>query len=139
MKTLFAETALTPTGWAKDLRISVSDAGDIVNCEPNASPKGAERLAGTVLAGDAEPAPHAFQRAMAGLTEHTSGAATASGPGAKRCTGSSPSLPRRSHAIRGAALCRDGEVGLHRGREFTTSSRTRARGPYADCALMSEP
>jgi formimidoylglutamate deiminase len=72
MKTLFAETALTPAGWAKDLRISVSDAGDIVSCEPHASPERAERLAGTVLPGMPNLHSHAFQRAMAGLTEHTS-------------------------------------------------------------------
>ena len=75
MKTLFAETALTPAGWARDLRITVSPAGDIVACEPNASPDGAERLAGTALPGMPNLHSHAFQRAMAGLTERSSGAA----------------------------------------------------------------
>jgi formimidoylglutamate deiminase len=75
MKTLFAETALTQSGWARDLRIVVSDEGDIVECTAEASPDGAERLAGTVLPGMPNLHSHAFQRAMAGLTEHTTGAA----------------------------------------------------------------
>jgi len=96
MKTLFAETALTPTGWAKDLRISVSDAGDIVNCEPNASPKGAERLAGTVLPGMPNLHSHAFQRRH-GRTDraHFRRRRQLLDLARNDCTGSSPSLPPR--------------------------------------------
>src|SRR5579883_2210601 len=73
MKTFFAETALMPEGWARDVRLTVDDAGDLVACEPGAAPGGAERLDGTVLPGMPNLHSHAFQRAMAGLTEQSSG------------------------------------------------------------------
>lgn len=66
MKTVWAKSALLPSGWATDVRIEI-DAGRIVNVQANAA-----------MAGEATdlllPAPvnvhsHAFQRAMAGLTE----------------------------------------------------------------------
>jgi formimidoylglutamate deiminase len=75
MKTLFAETALAPTGWVRNMRIEVSSSGEIVACQPEAAAEGAERLAGTVLPGMPNLHSHAFQRAMAGLTEHTTGSA----------------------------------------------------------------
>src|SRR5579885_2538721 len=72
MKTLFAETALTAAGWARDLRIVIDDAGDIVSCEAGAAPDGAESLAGPAIPGMPNLHSHAFQRAMAGLTERAS-------------------------------------------------------------------
>jgi formimidoylglutamate deiminase len=62
----FARDALLPEGWAKDVLISVQD-GDIVAVEAGAS--GPQPLAGPVLPGMANLHSHAFQRAMAGLTE----------------------------------------------------------------------
>jgi formimidoylglutamate deiminase len=64
----YARDALLPTGWARDVRISV-DGGSITAVETSADAKGAERLAGPVLPGMANLHSHAFQRAMAGLTE----------------------------------------------------------------------
>ena len=75
MKTLFAETALMATGWAHNVRLVVTPAGDILACETDAPPDGAERLRGTVLPGMPNLHSHAFQRAMAGLTERSTGAA----------------------------------------------------------------
>src|SRR5882724_9054478 len=75
MKTLFAETALLPDGWARDVRLSVKASGDIAACETGATADGAELLRGTVLAGMPNLHSHAFQRAMAGLTERSTGAA----------------------------------------------------------------
>ena len=66
MKKYFAREALLPLGWARDVVISV-DKGDIVEVEANSS--GGEKLAGPVLPGMANLHSHAFQRAMAGLTE----------------------------------------------------------------------
>src|SRR5258706_1688501 len=68
MKKYFARDALLPSGWARDVLISV-DGGDIVAFEPLAAPDGAERLHGPVLPGMANLHSHAFQRAMAGLTD----------------------------------------------------------------------
>lgn len=67
MKSVWAKTALLPTGWESEVRIDVGDDGRIARVE-----SGAER-AGTT-ADMLLPAPvnvhsHAFQRAMAGLTE----------------------------------------------------------------------
>ena len=67
MKTYFARDALLPDGWARDVRIAVDERGDIAVVESNA--KGGEPLAGPALPGMANLHSHAFQRAMAGLTE----------------------------------------------------------------------
>ena len=67
MKTYYAREALLPSGWARDVRITVGD-GAITAVEPGAA-KGAERLHGPALPGMANLHSHAFQRAMAGLTD----------------------------------------------------------------------
>jgi formimidoylglutamate deiminase len=67
--TYFASRALLPNGWARDVRLAVSPAGDLVECRPGAAAQGAERLRGAVLPGMPNLHSHAFQRAMAGLTE----------------------------------------------------------------------
>lgn len=66
MKKYYAREALLPRGWARDVAITV-DRGDIVAVTPNS--RGGEKLAGPVLPGMANLHSHAFQRAMAGLTE----------------------------------------------------------------------
>jgi formimidoylglutamate deiminase len=62
----FARDALLPEGWAKDVLLSVEN-GAIVAVETGA--RGPQPLAGPVLPGMANLHSHAFQRAMAGLTE----------------------------------------------------------------------
>lgn len=69
MRRLHAPAALLPTGWAEDVAITLDDAGMIATVTPGMSPAGAERLAGTLLPGMTDLHSHAFQRAMAGLTE----------------------------------------------------------------------
>jgi len=68
MKSYFAEHALLPGGWARNVRIGVT-AGDFGEVGAESSAEGAERLAGPVLPGMANLHSHAFQRAMAGLAE----------------------------------------------------------------------
>ena len=70
MKKYYARDALLPQGWAQDVVIAV-DKGDIVAVQTNA--RGGERLAGPVLPGMANLHSHAFQRALAGLTEVRAG------------------------------------------------------------------
>ncbi len=71
MTTLFAERALLPEGWAEDVRVSLGPDGRIAAVEEATAPQaGDERLGRRILL----PAPgnlhsHAFQRAMAGMTE----------------------------------------------------------------------
>ncbi len=70
MTTLFAPDALIPEGWARDVRVTI-DGGRIRAVEPGARPaEGDERLEGRALV-PAMPNlhSHAFQRAMAGMTE----------------------------------------------------------------------
>ncbi len=66
---LFAERALLADGWADDVVFSIGDEGRIAGVERNASPIGASRLSGPVVPAVADLHSHAFQRAMAGLTE----------------------------------------------------------------------
>jgi formimidoylglutamate deiminase len=68
VKTYYARDALLPSGWARDVRITVDD-GAITAVEAGAAANGAERLHGPVLPGMANLHSHAFQRAMAGLTD----------------------------------------------------------------------
>ena len=69
MPSLFARDALLPDGWAKDVRIEVDSSGNIAAATPDSAPGGGDTLAGPVLPGMANLHSHAFQRAMAGLTE----------------------------------------------------------------------
>ena len=68
MKKYYARDALLPSGWARDVCISV-DGGDFAAVEANGTANGAKRLHGPALAGMANLHSHAFQRAMAGLTD----------------------------------------------------------------------
>ncbi|WP_373356310.1 formimidoylglutamate deiminase [Pseudoroseicyclus sp. CXY001] len=63
---LWAEEALLPDGWAKDVAIGV-EAGRITEVTPGAPPLGPRHA--MLLPAPANAHSHAFQRAMAGLTE----------------------------------------------------------------------
>jgi formimidoylglutamate deiminase len=70
MTTLFAPSALLPAGWAHDVRVTL-DGGRIAGVEPDAARADSDlHLAGCALL-PAMPNlhSHAFQRAMAGMTE----------------------------------------------------------------------
>nr|WP_314477021.1 formimidoylglutamate deiminase [uncultured Pseudomonas sp.] len=69
MPAYFAQRALLPSGWARDVRFDVGADGHLASVEAGASADGAERLAGPVLPGMPNVHSHAFQRAMAGLAE----------------------------------------------------------------------
>ncbi|MCF3934821.1 formimidoylglutamate deiminase [Acuticoccus sp. M5D2P5] len=66
MDRIFASEALLPGGWARDVAI-VIDGGRIASVTPNAAPDGLRVDA--LLPAPANLHSHAFQRAMAGLTE----------------------------------------------------------------------
>jgi formimidoylglutamate deiminase len=72
MSTLVADSAFLPTGWAREIWLEITPGGDLATSEPGKS-DGAERLAGAVLPGMPNIHSHAFQRAMAGLTERAGG------------------------------------------------------------------
>ena len=72
MPSLLAACAMLPSGWARDVRIDIATDGTIVAVTPNVAPRGGdriERLGGPVVPGMSNLHSHAFQRAMAGLTE----------------------------------------------------------------------
>ena len=64
--------ALLPGGWARDVRITVAD-GLITAVEPSVLPAPGDERHGAVVPGMNNLHSHAFQRAMAGLTERGSG------------------------------------------------------------------
>jgi formiminoglutamate deiminase len=65
---LFFANALLPTGWARDVVISVAD-GVIASVAANSSSADAQIINGVALPGMPNLHSHAFQRGMAGLTE----------------------------------------------------------------------
>ncbi|MFT3687485.1 formimidoylglutamate deiminase [Paenirhodobacter sp.] len=67
MTVLWAERALLPEGWAENIRVTLSPEGRIAEVTPDAAPEG-QRF-GLLLPAMANLHSHAFQRAMAGLSE----------------------------------------------------------------------
>lgn len=67
MATLWAQQALLAEGWARDVRVDIGEDGRIAAITPDAEPAGT-RL-GALLPAPCNAHSHAFQRAMAGLTE----------------------------------------------------------------------
>ena len=67
MSVIWAEQALTAKGWARDVKVEIDDAGRISGVTPGSAAQGT-RVA-TLLPAPVNVHSHAFQRAMAGLTE----------------------------------------------------------------------
>ncbi len=68
---IHAKRALLPDGWAGDVRITLKD-GLIRSVTRNAAPEAADHSVDTLLPAPGNLHSHAFQRAMAGLSEHRS-------------------------------------------------------------------
>ena len=69
MPLLFANDALLPSGWARDVLLEWNDDGRLARVVAGAEAGSAQRAAGPVLPGMPNVHSHAFQRAMAGLAE----------------------------------------------------------------------
>ncbi|SEK69966.1 formimidoylglutamate deiminase [Roseovarius azorensis] len=67
MTQIWASQALLPSGWAPDVSVEIDETGHIVRVTPGAPPAG--HRTGLLLPAPANAHSHAFQRAMAGLTE----------------------------------------------------------------------
>jgi formimidoylglutamate deiminase len=67
---LFAPLALLPEGWRHDVAVDVDASGSISAVAVGADANGRDRLDGPIMPGMPNLHSHAFQRAMAGLTEH---------------------------------------------------------------------
>ncbi len=74
---LFATHALLPDGWHRNVMLEWNDAGTLLNVKSDLSevPVGVITAAGPVIPGMPNLHSHAFQRAMAGLTEYRANAA----------------------------------------------------------------
>ena len=72
MPTIQAETALLPDGWAENVVIEIADNGRIASVIPNVTDASAKVYVFCLLPAPVNAHSHAFQRAMAGLTEHRS-------------------------------------------------------------------
>jgi formimidoylglutamate deiminase len=68
-RSYFAREALLPTGWHKDVLMTVADNGTFVQVTPAATEEPESERVGVVLPGMVNLHSHAFQRAMAGLAE----------------------------------------------------------------------
>ena len=69
MKFFFAEQAMLRDGWDDNVTIDIDDEGYIAAVRTGQKPGGAEHAGGPVIPGMANVHSHAFQRAMAGLSE----------------------------------------------------------------------
>jgi len=70
MPDIFVTQALLPTGWASDVLLAVDEGGILAKVVPGAGAvAGADRLDGVAVPGVPNVHSHAFQRALAGLTE----------------------------------------------------------------------
>ena len=67
MTTLWAAQALTPAGWRENVRVDLGDDGRIAAVAADAQPAG--HRVGILLPAPVNLHSHAFQRAMAGMTE----------------------------------------------------------------------
>ena len=67
---LFAQEALLPSGWASQVLLQWDERGQLTSVQTHAEPGDAPRAKGPVLPGMPNLHSHAFQRAMAGLTEY---------------------------------------------------------------------
>ena len=67
MQQIWAETALTAEGWQNHVLVSVDSTGTIASVKPDSGPSGYRT--GILLPAPVNLHSHAFQRAMAGLTE----------------------------------------------------------------------
>jgi formimidoylglutamate deiminase len=73
-RTLFAEHALLPTGWAHDVLLRWDATGTLTTVQPGAfATSDTARAAGALVPGMPNLHSHAFQRVFAGLSEHRSG------------------------------------------------------------------
>ncbi len=72
MPDFFFHQALLPEGWVRDVRLRVDSGGTITEVVSGAAPDSSHRLEGVAVPGVPDLHSHAFQRALAGLTERGS-------------------------------------------------------------------
>ncbi|WMY06954.1 formimidoylglutamate deiminase [Paraburkholderia phenoliruptrix] len=75
---LFADHAYLPDGWRRNVLLEWGADGTLMTVTPDTheAPRGAQKAAGPILPGMPNLHSHAFQRAMAGLTEYRAASST---------------------------------------------------------------
>ena len=68
--TLYAQSALTPDGWLSGVSIDIDDEGRIASVLQTPAPRPDQMAVGHIIPAPVNVHSHAFQRAMAGLTEY---------------------------------------------------------------------
>lgn len=132
---LFAETALLPDGWAKDVRITL-EGGRIAAVEPGAAKTGDGY--GCLLPAPVNLHSHTFQRAMAGMTEgRTAGQDSFWTWRALMYRFLGQLTPEDVEAIAAQAMVEMAEAGFAAVCEFHYLHHPTAGGTYADPAEMS--
>ncbi|WP_299861353.1 formimidoylglutamate deiminase [uncultured Roseobacter sp.] len=138
MQQIWAQQALLPSGWAQDVLVSVTDAGTFSEVVPNARAQGLQ--VGILLPAPVNVHSHAFQRAMAGLTE-------TQGPDARDSFWTWRQLmfrfldrltPRHVEAITAFVQMEMLEAGYATSAEFHYLHHQPGGAPYANLAEMSE-
>jgi formiminoglutamate deiminase len=138
MPSLYFDAVLLPGGWARSVRMTVDD-GVIVYVAADVPPERGDTRAGTALPGVPNLHSHAFQRAMAGLTE-------AAGPGGDSFWTWREAMyrfvdrltPDDLHAIAAMAQVEMLESGFTRVGEFHYLHHAADGSPYAKPAAMAE-
>ncbi len=136
MTSIHARAALLPGGMAEDVRLRLAD-GRIAEVAPGVAPLPGDERVGLVLPGMANLHSHAFQRAMAGLTELR-------GPGADSFWTWREAMyrlalaldPDQAEAIAAQLYVEMLEAGFTRVGEFHYLHHDRDGRPYADVAEM---
>ncbi|MCB1417362.1 MAG: amidohydrolase family protein, partial [Nitratireductor sp.] len=135
--TLFAEQALLPTGWARDVRLALGGEA-IASVEVGVARNPGDIAGGTVIPGMANLHSHAFQRAMAGLTERRGPTADSFWTWRDLMYRFALGLdPDQMQAVAEMAYVEMLEAGFTRVGEFHYLHHDRDGRPYADPAEMS--
>jgi formiminoglutamate deiminase len=136
-QTLWFRTALIFSGWARDVRITI-EGGKIARIEQNAAPQADDSRHGIALPGLPNLHSHAFQRAMAGLTETRDAREESFWSWRELMYRFVDRLdPDDVEAVAGLAYMEMLENGFTRVGEFHYLHHDRDGGPYADPAEMA--
>lgn len=133
---LWFEHALLPDGWAQRVRLTVSE-GNIATLETNTDPQFRDQRHHVVLPGLPNLHSHAFQRAMAGLTERRGNTADSFWTWREQMYRFVDRIaPDDLAAIAAMAFVEMLESGFTRSGEFHYLHHDPAGAPYADRAEM---
>jgi formiminoglutamate deiminase len=137
MTAIFATEALLPSGWARDVRLTL-DGGQIATVTPDSAPLPGDDRAECLLPGMPNLHSHAFQRGMAGLAETRGDSADSFWTWRDVMYRFALNLtPDQMQAIAELAYVEMLEAGFTRVGEFHYLHHDKEGRPYADPAEMS--